>query len=83
MSNTGRNTPKEHEDLFVVRARIAADHDRARTETLAAQARGPGRDSGRGSRPLAWLGRRLVAVGSVLADEPAPGTHSRPTSRPC
>lgn len=83
MSNTGRDTLKEHEDLYVVRARIAADHDRARTESLAAQARGPDRDTGRGSRPLVWLGRRLMAVGSLLADEPATGTHSRTTSRPC
>jgi hypothetical protein len=83
MNSTGREPLKEHEDLFLVRARIAEDRDRARTEQLARQARGPGRDGGRASRPLAWLGRRLVAVGSILADDPAPGAHSRSTSRPC
>lgn len=83
MNNTGREAPREHEDLFLVRARIAEDRDRARTETLARQARGPGRQAGRAGGPLAWIGRRLVAVGSILADDPAPGSHSRTTSRPC
>ena len=70
---------KEHEDLFVVRARIAADHDRARVENLARAAR-PAR--GR-SGPRAWLGRQLVSMGTLVAGDP-PATDRRPTpGRPC
>jgi len=57
---------KEHEDLFVVRARIATDHDRARVENLARTAR-PARTTW---GPRAWLGRRLMAVGMLLAGDP-------------
>ena len=79
MSNTEWRVMQEHEDLFVVRARIAADRDRARAENLA-------RRAGRalpGSGPRAWLGRRLVDMGTFLAGEPAP-KGPRPTpGRPC
>jgi len=66
---------KEQQDLFVIHARIAADHDRARRESLgrAARAGHPARG------PRAWLGRRLVAVGLALAGdtrvETAPSTR--------
>ena len=65
---------QEHEDLFVVRARIAADRDQARVENLA-------RNAGRahsGSGPRAWLGRRLVEMGTFLAGEPTT-KEPRPT----
>jgi hypothetical protein len=79
MSNTEWRVMQEHEDLFVVRARIAADRDRARVENLARRA---GRAHS-GSGPRAWLGRRLVDMGTLLAGDPAP-KEPRPTpGRPC
>lgn len=79
MDNTEWRVMQEHEDLFVVRARIAADRDRARVENLA-------RSAGRahpGSGPRAWLGHRLVAMGTFLVGEP-PAQKPRPTpGRPC
>ena len=72
-------TMKEHEDLFVVRTRIAADHDQARAENLARAARvGRGR-----SGPRAWLGHQLVSMGTLVAGDP-PVQDRRPTpGRPC
>jgi hypothetical protein len=65
MDSTGRTTVIEHEDLFVVRARIAADVERARTENLARAARSDRRTGG----PIVWLGHKMVAVGTVLAGD--------------
>ena len=79
MDSTGRRVMQEHEDLFVVRTRIAADHDRARAENLT---RGAGRAQ-TGSGPRAWLGHRLVEMGTFLAGE-RPTKDARPTpGRPC
>lgn len=74
------------DDFFVVRQRIAEDLARARAENLthtADRAADPARGSGRPGGALAWLGRRLVAVGTVLAgDPPAAEPHST-TGQPC
>jgi hypothetical protein len=79
VDNTERREIREHEDLFVVRTRNAADRDQARVENLA-------RSAGRahpGSGPRAWLGHRLVEMGTFLAGEPA-AKEPRPTpGRPC
>lgn len=79
MGSTGWRVMREHEDLFVVRARIAADHDRARVENLT---RGAGR-ARTGSGLRAWLGHRLVDIGTFLTGE-RPTKAPRPTpGRPC
>ncbi len=69
MYDSGRTAVKEHEDLFVVRARIAADLEQARTENLARAARSDRRTGG----PLVWLGHKMVAVGNVLAGDAGVG----------
>ena len=79
MDNTGRRVMKEHEDLFVVRARIAEDHDRARVENLARGAR----PDAPGSGPRAWLGHRLVEMGTLLAGDPPVKEPRATPGRPC
>ena len=69
MVNTKEGAVKEHEDLFVVRARIAADLAQARMENAIHAARSQGRSGG----PRAWLGRRIVAIGVLLAGDAATG----------
>ena len=65
------------EDLFVIRSRITFEQDRARVENALRAARGPGRPSpGR-----AWLGRRLIALGTFLASDPGAPRRSI-TGRP-
>ncbi len=66
-------------DLMVVTRRIAADHDRARTERLARQSRTP--SSGRG--PRAWIGRRLIGLGTQLAGDPPRIERPSGAGRPC
>ncbi|MGZ8502697.1 MAG: hypothetical protein ACXWW6_07580 [Candidatus Limnocylindrales bacterium] len=72
-------------DFFVVRERIAEGHARARAENLTHRvpAADPARGSGRLGGARAWLGRRLVAVGTVVAGDP-PATEPRSTTgQPC
>ncbi len=60
------------EDLLVIRSRITVEQDHARVENALRAARRPGRPSpGR-----AWLGRRLIALGTFLASDP--GAARRP-----
>jgi hypothetical protein len=68
MGDTGRPAVKEQDDLFVIRARIAGDLEQVQTENLARAARAVRRVSG----PRAWLGHKMVAVGTILAGDPVP-----------
>jgi hypothetical protein len=59
---------REHEDLYLVRTRIAEDRTRAQRENLATRA---ARER-RGAGARVWVGRRLVAIGAVLAGDARP-----------
>jgi hypothetical protein len=65
MTDPGALAVKERWDLFVIRTRIAADIEQARLESLARAARSDRRAGG----PRVWLGRRIVAVGTVLVGD--------------
>ena len=66
-------------DLFVVARRIAADHDRARAERLAAESRAGRRRAG----PRFWLGRHLISMGIHVAGEPSRTERATAADRPC
>lgn len=77
MDSTGRAVVRTHEDLFIVRDRMAADRARATAERLARVA-GATR---RGAGPRVWLGHRLVAIGSIVAgDRPRGRAKNHPTA---
>jgi hypothetical protein len=86
MDSTRRAATKEHNDLFVVRGRMAEDRTRAAEESLARVASHPSDDPGGarvGAGARVWLGRRLVAAGTALAgDRPAPEPRTT-TGQPC
>lgn len=75
MGDTGRTDVRIHEDLFVVRGRMAADRGRAANEKLARVAGATWRGSGLRAR----LGHRLMAIGVLVAGDRPTG---RPTSNP-
>ena len=77
MHHTSNN--REHEDLYLVRTRIAEDHARVQRENLATRvARGR-----RGPGLRTWIGRRLVAVGALLAGDPRPSAAATDPSANC
>ena len=79
MGSTRSEAMKIDNDLFVVRARMAADRTRATTEGLARIAGG----AKTGSNPRAWLGRRLVVLGTALSAERPAAEPSTSTGQPC
>lgn len=78
MDSTGRAVVRTHEDLFIVGDRMAADRARAAAERLARVA-GTTR---RGVGLRAWLGHRLVAVGTIVAGDRPNGHPSSSPGRP-
>jgi hypothetical protein len=73
-------------DLFVVRSRMADDRTRAAAESLARIAGRAGSDDGDHGGILgarAWLGRRLVAAGTVVAGDRAGPEPNPTTGQPC
>jgi hypothetical protein len=86
MSHAEEGTVQPDNDFFVVRGRLDEELTRVRAENLAravGRPAGPVEGSGRPSGARARLGRRLVAVGTVLAGDP-PVTEARTTTgQPC
>ena len=78
LDSTGRTVVKTHEDLFIVRDRMAADRARAATERLARVAA----TTRRGSGLRVWLGHRLVAVGTFVAGDRPSGHPTVTPGRP-
>lgn len=72
-----------HEDLFVIRSRIAADHEKVRAENAARAVRGAATEPCPRTGGRAWLGRQLVAMGSALIGDPARDGSRGATGRPC
>jgi hypothetical protein len=77
---------EEMSDFFVVRQRIAEQEARVRAEnlmhsidTIAKATVHAGRRGGVRAR----LGRRLVAIGSVLTDDPTVAERHPTTGQPC
>ena len=73
-------------DLFVVRTRMADDRTRAAAESLArvaGEARGDDGGHGGISGARAWLGRRLVAAGTVVAGDGSGPKPNPTTGQPC
>jgi len=71
-----------HEDLFVIRSRIAADHARVAAENSARAVRGTTVERSSRSGGRVWLGRQLIAIGSALGGT-VPSGHRGTTGRPC
>ncbi len=83
MNGTRGGKMQTHEDLFVIRSRIAADHARALAENAARAVHGAAIERGGRTGGRAWLGRQLIAVGSALGGD-LPGDRNRgATGRPC
>jgi hypothetical protein len=75
MNHAEEATMHPDNDFFVVRQRIAEDLARARAENLTHAGDGAANRAGRSGRTAAawaWLGRRLVTVGTILAGDPEP-----------
>jgi hypothetical protein len=83
MNGTRGSAMQTHEDLFVIRSRIAADHARVRAENAARAIQGVRVEGGARTGGRAWLGRQLIAVGSALAGDPPPDRSRGATGRPC
>lgn len=86
MNHSEEATVHPDNDFFVVRERIAEDRARAHAENLT-HALDPARDvvrrAGRRTGARAWLGRRLMTVGTLLAGDP-PTAEARPSAgQPC
>lgn len=83
MNGTRGGEMQTHDDLFVIRSRIAADHARARAENAARAAHGAAIEHGARTGGWAWLGRQLIAMGSALAGDPPRDRNRGTTGRPC
>ncbi len=86
MSHAGEATVQSDNDFFVVRQRIAEEQARVRAENLSRVVRNsanPAVDVGRPGRMRAWLGRRLVGIGTVLAGDPPVSEPGSTTGQPC
>jgi hypothetical protein len=73
MSRSEEGTVQADNDFFVVRVRLDEEQTRVRAENLAravGRPAEPAEGSDRQRRARAWLGRRLVAVGTALAGDP-------------
>jgi hypothetical protein len=86
MGHAKETTAQPHNDFFVVRERIAEEEARVRAEnlmhsigTIAEATAQPGRRGG----VRTWLGRRLVAMGSVLTGDPPVAERHPTTGQPC
>lgn len=83
MSHIEERHVYEDVNLLVVRARIAEEHARARAENLAHGAQAADAAPRQPGAARAWLGRRLVAMGTVLGADPPVAEHSSTTGQPC
>ncbi|MDP9483320.1 MAG: hypothetical protein M3P84_08880 [Chloroflexota bacterium] len=86
MNHADEATVLRDSDFFVVRQRIAEEQVRVRAENLANTASRATKRAGEPGRlggPAAWLGRRLVAVGSVLTGDPPASATEPSTGQPC
>jgi hypothetical protein len=82
MNHAEKATVHPDNDYFIVRERIAEEHARVRAENAASRvdrAVGLARGPARAGAARAWLGRRLVALGTVLAGDTA-AAEARSTS---
>ena len=86
MSHDEETTVQPDNDFFVVRHRIAEEQARVRAENLSRIVRnsaGSAVDVGQPGRMRAWLGRRLVGIGTVLAGDPPVAEPGSTTGQPC
>lgn len=86
MSHAEEATVQPDNDFFVVRHRLAEEQARVRAENLSRIVRNsadPAVDIGRPGGARAWLGRRLVGIGTVLAGDPPVAEPGSTTGQPC
>ena len=86
MCHAEEATVQPDNDFFVVRHRIAEEQARVHAESLSRivhNSAGSAVDVGRPGRVRAWLGRRLVGIGTVLAGDPPVAEPGSTTGQPC